>query len=242
MIGININHKPHSLVYDLTTEQIDWLNACTRAVLHVNRHKIRFWKFNSKTGEVDVDGGFNCSEQELTDFKGIRFGEVGGSFICNNNLLTSLVGAPRKVGGFFDCTHNHLTSLEGAPQEVGEDFLCGNNLLTSLEGAPLKIAGSLNIRNNFITSLEGAPLGRAPLDVLGGFVAIGNPVAWYTLKPIYIRMQDGRSYLKALESLWRGISLEDQTLLYRKEFEWVGPEERRKLEALRAYNDIKNMI
>jgi len=55
-------------------------------------------------------------------------------------------------------------------------------------------------------------------------------------------MQDGRSYLQALESLWRGISLEDQTLLYRKEFEWVGPEERRKLEALRAYNDIKNMI
>jgi hypothetical protein len=55
-------------------------------------------------------------------------------------------------------------------------------------------------------------------------------------------MTEGESYIKAVESLWSKIPLEDQVLLYRPEFEWVSPEERRKLEALKAYHGFKGMI
>jgi len=55
-------------------------------------------------------------------------------------------------------------------------------------------------------------------------------------------MEKRRSYLQAVESLWNEIPLEDQALLYRPEFEWVSPEERRKLEAMRAYRGFKGMI
>jgi hypothetical protein len=53
--------------------------------------------------------------------------EVGGSFYCHTNLLTSLEGAPQRVGGDFTCTNNLLTSLEGAPQSVFRDFCCHGN-------------------------------------------------------------------------------------------------------------------
>jgi hypothetical protein len=55
-------------------------------------------------------------------------------------------------------------------------------------------------------------------------------------------MKSGGSYLRAVESLWSEIQSEDQALLYRPEFEWVDPEERRKLEALQAYQGFKGMI
>jgi hypothetical protein len=55
-------------------------------------------------------------------------------------------------------------------------------------------------------------------------------------------MEKGKSYIQAMESLWSEIQLEDQALLYRPEFEWVSPEEGRKLEALKAYAGFKGMI
>ena len=131
----------------LTEEQIEWLNECTRGT----------WKLNPQTGEVDVKGDFNCSEQGLSDFKGVRFGVVKGDFDCGSNLLTSLVGAPQKVEGDFWCSYNHLTSLEGAPREVGGGFYCHNNLLTSLVGAPQKVGGDFWCEDNQLTSLVGAP-------------------------------------------------------------------------------------
>ena len=99
---------------ELTPEQMEWLDKCTRGK----------WTLNPQTGLVDVDGDFNCSRQDLTDFKGVRFGVVRGDFICSNNWLTSLEGAPQSVGWDFDCSENQLTSLEGAPQEVGGNFNC----------------------------------------------------------------------------------------------------------------------
>jgi hypothetical protein len=141
---------------------------------------------------------------------------VGEDFICNNNQLTSLEGAPQVVGEDFICNNNQLTSLEGAPQKVGWDFICNNNQLTSLEGAPLEI-------------------GR-------DFYCGGNPVSEDTLDRIFFRMKKGESYIQAMESLWSEIQLEDQALLYRPEFEWVEPEERRKLEAIQAYQGFKGMI
>ena len=104
----------------------------------------------------------------------------------------------------------------GAPQKVGAGFYCEKNQLTSLEGAPQKVGDD--------------------------FSCTDNPVSGETLKSIFSRMKKGDSYLQAVETLWRKIPLEDRVLLYRPEFEWVSPEERRKLEAVRAYQGFKGMI
>ena len=254
---------------ELTPEQVEWLNKCTWGT----------WKLNPRTGLVDVDGDFYCSNQGLSDFKGVRFGEVGGNFSCSNNQLTTLEGAPRevgdtfwcnnnqltslegapqvvrgsfncrdnqltslegapqKVGWNFDCKGNGLTSLEGAPREVGGDFFCGRNELTTLEGAPQVVRGRFNFDNNKLTSLEGAPR-----EVRGGIFCYHNPVSKDTLGSIFGIMETGKGYLEAVESIWSKIPVEDQVLLYRPEFEWVGADERKKLDALRAYQGFKGMI
>ncbi len=66
---------------------------------------------------------------------------VGGSFNCSVNNLTSLENAPKSVDGDFYSSANQLTSLVGAPKSVGGDFYCSYNLLTSLEGAPETVGG-----------------------------------------------------------------------------------------------------
>ena len=71
-----------------------------------------------------------------------------GSFICSNNDLTSLKGAPKTVGGHFSCRGNDLISLEGAPKIVGGIFSCGNNNLISLEGAPKIVESNFICENN----------------------------------------------------------------------------------------------
>jgi hypothetical protein len=119
-----------SVTGGLTPEQKSWLNECTTGT----------WSLNAD-GLVDVRGGFYYSGQNLSDFKGVRFGNVSEDFFCNQNNLTSLVGAPRKVEGDFWCDHNRLTSLVGAPEEVKGNFYCDKNPLQTLIGAPQKIGG-----------------------------------------------------------------------------------------------------
>jgi hypothetical protein len=153
MIGININNKPHSKVYELNEEQINWLDQCTYGF------QGQRWKFNRKTGEVNLGGSFECVGQGLTDFKGIRFGVVNGSFNCRFNHLTTLEGAPREIGGGFNCSHNQLKSLEGAPGEIATNFTCGYNQLPSLKGAPKRVKNNFDCTDNQLTTLEGAPQG-----------------------------------------------------------------------------------
>jgi hypothetical protein len=83
----------------LTQEQIDWLDKCVDGR----------WKLNTQTGFVDVVGSFDCGKQGLTDFKGVKFGKVSGSFYCEVNGLTTLVGAPQTVGGIFRCGGNPVS-------------------------------------------------------------------------------------------------------------------------------------
>jgi len=114
----------------LTREEIElvhWLGQCT----------LGKWEIG-KDGLVNVSGSFNCSGQNLKDFKGVKFGIVTQNFDCDDNNLTSLEGAPSLVGNHFDCSSNKLTSLKGAPREVGDDcwIYCQDNKLTSLEGIP----------------------------------------------------------------------------------------------------------
>jgi hypothetical protein len=112
---------------ELSQEQTEWLNECTSKSWTRGS-----WTLNPQTGLVDVDGGFDCCTQGLTDFKGVRFGVVTGSFYCSGNKLTSLEGAPLKVGGSFECSHNSLTSLEGAPQEVASFYCYANPVSESV--------------------------------------------------------------------------------------------------------------
>ena len=92
------------------------------------------------TGDVDLD---NLGLTKLP----INFIEVGGSFYCYDNKLTSLVGAPRKVGMDFLCWDNQLTDLEEAPEEVGGNFDCSWNQLTSYKGKPKLIGGDYILTN-----------------------------------------------------------------------------------------------
>jgi hypothetical protein len=201
-------YEAFSASTSLTEDQIKWLDRCTKGT----------WKLNPSTGLIDVDGGFYCPGQGLTDFKGVAFGHVSGSsgtFYCDNNLLTSLVGAPQSVDGMFYCDNNRLTSLVGAPQTVGINFYCQNNQLTSLEGAPQKVGG--------------------------GFYCHGNPVSKKTLASIFALMQKGKSYQQALEEFWPKMDNEDRVLMY-KDLKDLTPEEIRRYDALGTINRIKNYL
>ena len=107
------------------------------------------------SGVVDVSGEVRLDKK--TEKFPVQFGRVGGSFICEDNQLTSLQGAPSSVGGIFSCSSNQLTSLQGAPSSVGGKFYCHDNKLTSLQGAPSSVGGSFDCSYNKLTSLQGAP-------------------------------------------------------------------------------------
>jgi len=121
------------------------------AIQFLNKHTEGKWTFNKKTGLVDIKGNFDFSDKNLTDFKGVKFGVVTGSFFCDNNKLTSLEGAPQEVRGCFFCDYNKLTSLKGSPQKVGMSFSCSNNKLTSLVGAPQEVGESFGCSVNPIS-------------------------------------------------------------------------------------------
>lgn len=207
------NSPPHPHLV-LSGDQIAWLVGCATGTVNYD-----IW-----TGLVSVKGNFDCSSQGLSDLKGVRFGTVTGYFNADNNLFSNLDGFPREVWSHLYISNNHLTSLEGGPREVGGHLTPHNNLLTSLKGFPLKLGGKL-----FVTQ---------------------NPVSDEVLIKIGVLMKSGKSYRRAVEftyrrvveRLWSEIPLDDQVLLYRPEFGWVGEEERRKLEALMAYERIKNML
>ena len=105
---------------------------------------------------VKVTENVRLSDLGLTKIP-INFTEVGGSFYCYNNQLTSLEGAPSEVGFDFDCGYNYLTSLEGSPKEVGGYFSCEYNELTSLVGAPTKVGDDFYCSDNPLKSFEGKP-------------------------------------------------------------------------------------
>jgi hypothetical protein len=130
----------------LTAEQIYFLD----------KYVIGKWHMNDD-GFVDVDGVFDCSNKGISDFKGIKFGNVDRHFNCADNKLTSLEGGPKEVGGSFYCSHNKITSLEFGPKEVGGHFYCNHNNITSLEGCPKEVGGSFNCSYNNLTSLEFGP-------------------------------------------------------------------------------------
>ena len=218
-------HQLFENTQDLTQEQKDWLDKCTKGTKGT-------WKVNPKTGLVDVKGNFDCSNLGLKDFKGVRFGSVSGDFSCSRNSLTSLEGAPQHVGrdficsdndltsleglpdgfkvdGGFSCTGNELKSLEGAPQRVDGHFYCSYNDLTSLEDAPQHVGGDFSCGNNKLTSLEGAPQHVGEL-----FNCSGNPISGKAIKGVLKEMRDKNIPLEgAVAEYWRNLSKDDRVYL-----------------------------
>jgi hypothetical protein len=115
-----------------------------------------FWI--NPNGSIDVDGDVDLFSTNLAILP-IKFGRVMGDFNVQNNLLSTLYGAPVAVGGNFNCYHNRLTNLIGSPKWVGADFFCYKNQLVSLEGSPKVVRGSYYISgNDKLSNLAGCTL------------------------------------------------------------------------------------
>ena len=115
------NYKVFENSANLTQEQIDFLNRGS-----VVKHKRKYettWKVDPETGLIDILGSFTCTNQNLNDFKGLRFGKVTEGFFCNGNNLKTLDGSPREVRWSFGCWDNPLISLKGAPLKMEIDSL-----------------------------------------------------------------------------------------------------------------------
>jgi hypothetical protein len=131
----------------LTPEQKAFLGRCVNGT----------WTLNPD-GKIYVNGLIDLHGEELTSFEGMEFGEVDGSFRCQENSLTSLKGSPTRVDGNFLCYRNDITSLEGGPKEVGMNrrgmtrgvmtkgnYDCDpNDNLVSLVGAPILLGGEFS--------------------------------------------------------------------------------------------------
>ena len=173
---------------------------------------------DASTGLVSVKGNFDCSRQGLRDLKGVRFGTVTGYFNADDNLFTTLDGFPREILSHLYLTSNPLTSLKNAPSEVGGHLTLNKNQLTSLEGLPRKIGGALWVSTNPVSE-----------EVLHKIAHLMGGLLY-------------QNYLDSVELLWSEIPIEDQVLLYRPNFYWIGSEEKRKIEAFLFYSNIKNML
>lgn len=99
-----------------------------------NKHRIFEYSITSD-GLVDVPGNVNISGKGLTEIP-IKFGRVNGSFYCQNNNLTTLIGSPTYIGADLICYKNRLTNLVGAPNTIVGYTDVSNNrgLITTYSG------------------------------------------------------------------------------------------------------------
>ena len=119
----------------------------------LNQYTVGEWKFNQKTGLVDIKGHFDIN-LEVREIKA-PLGTITGDFYCAHNRLTSLKGGPVVVLGNFRCSHNFLKSLEHAPLIVKKDFDCSDNILESLKNSPKEVGGNFHCYENNLESLDG---------------------------------------------------------------------------------------
>lgn len=126
---------------------------------YLDKHTEGTWELNPVTGEVDIDGDFDCSHGRYKGLRGIQFGKVTGTFNCSYNNFTSLKGAPREAGDFY-CSRNDnfIQDLTEGPRKVTGNYSVNRSRLQSLKGAPEIIPGSFNCEENFnLQTLKGGP-------------------------------------------------------------------------------------
>jgi hypothetical protein len=119
---------------------------------------------------IDVDGNIYMRNQSFRKLP-LKFGNVTGLFVCNDNELTSLEGCPRYVGNNFICAGNKLKSLEGCPKTIDGILDCYHNKLTSLKGCP-KSSQVIYCDNNNIDTFEGLDF----VSISGEFHCSENPI------------------------------------------------------------------
>jgi hypothetical protein len=108
-------------------------------------------------GRLLVPGNLDIARRNLRELPDLSCVIVCGNFYCQDNLLTSLKGAPAEVRGGFWCNGNQLETLEYSPKGVTGQYICHDNKLTSLKHAPEEILGDFSCAGNRLTSFEGAP-------------------------------------------------------------------------------------
>ncbi|MCK9475633.1 MAG: hypothetical protein M0R46_06935 [Candidatus Muirbacterium halophilum] len=119
------------------------------------KYNIKNYNINDD-GSIDVNGNVDLYNRKLKVLP-LEFRNVYGSFDCEDNKLTNLIGCPQYVDGYFSCGGNKLTTLEGAPQSIGGDFYCNYNNLTSLEGAPKRVSGLFLCDSNNLKNIDYLP-------------------------------------------------------------------------------------
>jgi hypothetical protein len=91
----------------------------------------------SDEGHVSCTGNMILKQERKWNRLPVSFDRIDGGFVCFNNTLETLEGAPKSVGRIFSCIDNKLTTLQSAPTSVGEGFACSGNTLNTLEGLPV---------------------------------------------------------------------------------------------------------
>ena len=141
-------------------------------------------RLNPATDFVIADDGLITMKTTCVGYRRIakgvlpfKFKEAHSDFIVAGMKLKSLEGCPMYVSGDFHCEQNLLTSLQGAPLEA-EHLDCSHNLLTSLEGCTPDCF-EIVCNNNLLTSLETCP----PTEQLW---ATDNPFQHFRNTPSHI--------------------------------------------------------
>lgn len=138
------------------------------------RHEISDYELieDSQYGYVvDVFNDVELSERKLTKIA-VKFNEIhNGGFFCQNNLLSSLQGAPHTVHGDVYAGDNRLKNLVGSPRNIKADFFCHANYLTSLKGCSTIIEGYFNADcnnlNKYNLKLSDLPAYALGIDLSG---------------------------------------------------------------------------
>jgi hypothetical protein len=134
-----------------------------------------------------IEGDFDCGRIGLESLEGAPK-IVDGGFNASNNELTNLKYLPT-VHGSLKIGFNKLTSLKGCQEKYEGNFIVVGNKLTSLEGAPRIVHGSVDISSNPLESLKGCPyaVGRDFTyyrSEASGLAAAGQRIYNYKLKTL----------------------------------------------------------
>ena len=170
------------------------LSSTQTGSININQ-RMRRYGMNPSKAVLNADGSIDYNESldlsfvlKDTGCLPFRFNTIKGYFLCNDNNLTTLDGAPKRVCGSFYCQNNMLTSLEGGPEYVTNVYDCSFNKLRSLKGAPER-AMDFRCNSNYLSSVEGCP------EVIHGiFECSFNKLESLTLGP-----KKCRSYICTLQ-------------------------------------------
>ena len=73
---------------------------------------------------------------------------IPGVFDCSYNKIKRLSEGPHQVGKTYRCSNNDLTTLHGIQEFIQGDFWCQNNKLKNLEFCPKIVHGFFNCEDN----------------------------------------------------------------------------------------------